>query len=175
MTPTMQKILHYLGYGPNTSGVPRTPAAHQAPSDQVALRLSALWSTCKKHFSMGDNQGLGIGGGLVEIAALTALIGGSTAESLALGTRGACGLPWAALSSFGSIFIVKACVSACTPAWLRETIGVRTAGSDAAVGCNLSLDRQSRGRRLGAEAVGVEVQCDKVSCLAGEVDATDLW
>jgi hypothetical protein len=89
-----------------------------------------------------------ISGGLVKIAALTALIGGSTAESPALGNRGACGLPWAALRSFGSIYIVKACVSACTPGWLRDTIGIRTVGSDKAVGCSMSLNRKTNNRGL---------------------------
>ncbi|KAH7087991.1 hypothetical protein FB567DRAFT_423882, partial [Paraphoma chrysanthemicola] len=94
---------------------------------------------------------------LVEIAALTTFIGGSSAESLALGSRGACGLPWAALSSFGSIFVVKACISACTPAWLRETIGVRTNGSDTAVGCSTNLCRKPHTQRITGEAVGVLV------------------
>ena len=102
----------------------------------------------------------------MEIAALTALIGGSTAESLALGACGACCLLWAALSSFGSIFILKVCVSACTPAWLRETIAVRTAGSHTAVGCNGRLDGKVNGRRMVEDAIGVMVECNMVCSLA---------
>lgn len=37
--------------------------------------------------------GLDVSGGLVEVAALTSLIGATTAESLILGSRGAAGLP----------------------------------------------------------------------------------
>lgn len=102
-------------------------------------------------------------GGLVEIAALTAVIGGSTAELIALGNCGACGLPWAALSSFGSIFIVKACISACTPGWLRDTVGVRTSGSDKAIGCCMSLSRKANSRVVTGSAVGVTVKWTKVS------------
>lgn len=113
--------------------------------------------------SMEKAQNFSFSGGLVEIAALTALIGGSTAESLTLGNRGACGLPWAALSSFGSIFIIKACISACTPAWLRETIGVRTRGSDNAVGCSMRLNRNANNRGMTGDAVGIITELDKVS------------
>ncbi|RYP03363.1 hypothetical protein DL764_005178 [Monosporascus ibericus] len=55
---------------------------------------------------------LNVGGGFVEIAALAALVGGTTAESLILGSRGAAGLPLAAMSAFGSPFLIKACIAA---------------------------------------------------------------
>ncbi|PVI02128.1 hypothetical protein DM02DRAFT_670802 [Periconia macrospinosa] len=147
----MQKILAMFKYQSATSWAEGTPF----------LSLTAVSNTLLNLIPMGDDQKLSISGGLVEIAALTALIGGSTAESLALGSRGACGLPWAALSSFGSLFIVKACVSVCTPAWLRETIGVRTAGSDTAVGCNGRLDGKVNGRRMGGDAIGIKVECNR--------------
>ena len=96
-----------------------------------------------------------IGGGLVEIAALTALIGSSSAESLMLGSKGAAGLPWAAMSMFGAIFIIKACVAASTPGWLRDTMGVRNSRSDEAIGLTLDLARSDRGKKIAGEAVGV--------------------
>lgn len=134
-------------------------------AEQALFGLVARLDSLRKYIPMADDQKFSISGGLVEIAALTALIGGATAESLALGTRGAAGLPWAALSSFGSIFLVKACVAASTPAWLRETIGVRTAGSDGAVGCAKRLDARAKGGRMSGEPVGIMVECDKVGSL----------
>ncbi|RYO92976.1 hypothetical protein DL766_009920 [Monosporascus sp. MC13-8B] len=55
---------------------------------------------------------LDVGGGFVEISALAALFGDTTAESLILGSRGAAGLPLAAMSTFGSPFLIKACIAA---------------------------------------------------------------
>jgi hypothetical protein len=96
-----------------------------------------------------------LGNGLVEIAALTALIGSTTAESLILGSRGAVGLPWATLSAFGSLFLIKACIAAATPSWLRDTLGVRTPSCDAAVGLSLNLERAFKGTKSVADAVGI--------------------
>jgi len=95
--------------------------------------------------------------GLVEIAALTALVGSVTAETLVLGSRGAAGLPWASLSAFGSLFLIKACIAAATPSWLRDTLGVRNLSSDAAVGLSLNLERKYKGTKNVADAVGVRV------------------
>ncbi|KAJ9664935.1 hypothetical protein H2201_004987 [Coniosporium apollinis] len=106
---------------------------------------------------MASFPNLDFGSGLVEIAALTALIGSTTAESLVLGTRGAAGMPWAALSSFGSVFLIKACIAASTPGWLRDTMGVRNARSDAAIGLSLDLNRRHKGRKTLGEAIGVSV------------------
>jgi len=63
------------------------------------------------------------GNGLVEISALTALIGATIAEALVLGEQGAAGMPWAAMSSFGIVFLIKACIAASTPGWLRDSLG----------------------------------------------------
>ncbi|KAF2277875.1 uncharacterized protein EI97DRAFT_441166 [Westerdykella ornata] len=164
----MEKIRAILQYEPTTSGL-RNPLRGNVQPEADACKaerapfsgVTASWTALLKYMTMADDQNLGIGSGLVEIAALTALIGGSTAESLALGTRGACGLPWAAMSCFGSMFTLKACVSACTPAWLRETIGVRTKGSDNAVGYGRRLDKKANGRRMTGEAMGVMVEWSK--------------
>ncbi|KAF3930215.1 hypothetical protein ABW20_dc0103427 [Dactylellina cionopaga] len=67
---------------------------------------------------------------IIEIAALTTLIGATTAESLVLGSRGAAGMPWAAMSTFGSVFLIKACVAASTPDWLRDTLGTENTRED---------------------------------------------
>ncbi len=97
--------------------------------------------------------------GFLEIAALTNLIGSSTAESLALGNRRAAGLPWAAMSSFGILSVIRACVTGASPGWLRETLGVRNSVSDLALGMKLDLTWGLRGaskaRRNDGEAVGI--------------------
>src|SRR5437667_10272727 len=103
---------------------------------------------------------LNLGTSLVEIAALSTLIGSATAESLILGNRGAAGLPWAAMSTFGSLSVVKACIAAATPSWLRETLGVRNAATDSAIGLSLDLaskymTREDMARRNLEEAVGI--------------------
>ncbi|KAJ7108809.1 hypothetical protein C8R44DRAFT_884837 [Mycena epipterygia] len=77
---------------------------------------------------------------LVEIGALTALVGSSVAQSLILGNRGAAGIAWAATSSFGTISVIKACFCGANSGWLRETLGIRTASSDLAVGLELSYN-----------------------------------
>lgn len=104
-----------------------------------------------------------VGGGLIEIAALTALIGSTTAESLMLGNKGAAGLVWGTMSIFGALSVIRACVSAATPDWLRETLGVRSPETDAAVGLSLDLDVKSlKGRSRIGGALGVSCANRKV-------------
>ncbi|KAJ6631289.1 hypothetical protein B0H10DRAFT_487658 [Mycena sp. CBHHK59/15] len=83
---------------------------------------------------------------LVEVGALTALVGSSVAESLVLGNRGAAGVAWAATSSFGTISVVKACFCGASSGWLRETLGIRTASSDSAVGLELEHNSNRAGK-----------------------------
>lgn len=104
-----------------------------------------------------SSMDLTIGGGLVEIAALATLIGATTAQSLVLGSRGAAGLPFAAMSIFGSPFLIKACLSACTPSALRETMGVKDAQSDAAVGLSLDVERVMKAGVTRGDIAGVSV------------------
>ncbi|KAL9603039.1 MAG: hypothetical protein Q9219_001403 [cf. Caloplaca sp. 3 TL-2023] len=91
----------------------------------------------------GASFSLNFGGGLIEIAALTALIGSTTAESLVLGNRGSAGLLWGTMSCFGALSVVKACIAAATPGWLRDTFGVRSKATDDALGVALTLDDTS--------------------------------
>jgi hypothetical protein len=81
-------------------------------------------------FSVGTN--------LIDITALTTLIGSAAAESLVLGNHGPPGVAWATMSSFGSFWVIRACIGAAIPGWLRETIGTRTSVSDMALGMELS-------------------------------------
>src|SRR5437868_2960995 len=101
--------------------------------------------------------------GMVEIAALTTLIGSSTAEALSLGNKGASGLVWATMSTFGVYSVVKACVAASTPDWLRETIGVRNDIIDSVVGLNLDLKMNFRSRNRIGGAIGVSCAIKPVS------------
>ena len=98
------------------------------------------------------------GNGLLDIAALTALIGSTTAESLVLGDRGAVGMPWAALSTFGSLYLIKARIAAATPGWLRDTIGVRNSRCDSAVGLSVSLGRSTKRSEAYGDSVGAALR-----------------
>lgn len=103
---------------------------------------------------------LNLGGGLIEIGALTALIGSTTAASLVLGNKGAAGLLWGTMSIFGALSVIRACVAAATPDWLRETLGVRSRETDAAIGLSLDLDSktlQKKSRVTGALGVACKV------------------
>ena len=100
------------------------------------------------------------GGGLIEVAALTALIGSTTAEALVLGNKGAAGLVWGTMSVFGSLSVIRACIAATTPDWLRETLGVRSKETDMAVGLRLRLDDRilkTRSRVGGAVGIACKV------------------
>jgi hypothetical protein len=55
---------------------------------------------------------LNFGNGLIEIAALTTLIGSSTAGDIVLGNRGGAGLVWGSITAFGSSPVIKTCASA---------------------------------------------------------------
>ena len=88
------------------------------------------------------NDTVPLSSGLVEISALTAVVGSATAESLILGNRGSAGVAWAAISIFGLVSIIKACISAATPTVLREALGVRIPSVDDALGVFLPLNAQ---------------------------------
>jgi hypothetical protein len=80
---------------------------------------------------------------LAHVAALTTLLGSKTAESLVLGSRGAAGLAWAAMSSFGSFHVIKARVAGCIPEWLRETLAVDSAICHTILGKSARMDNKS--------------------------------
>jgi len=110
---------------------------------------------------------LNFGNGFVEIAALTTLIGSAAASVLVLGNKGAAGLPWAAMSSFGCLSVIKACVSAGSPSWLRETLGIRDTTIDTAIGLSLNLasrhnDREDLARRNLGHAVAITCETFQV-------------
>ncbi|KAF8964209.1 hypothetical protein BDZ97DRAFT_917807 [Flammula alnicola] len=88
-----------------------------------------------------------IGNGLVEIGALTTLIGSTIAESLVLGNGGSSGLVWGTISAFGSPSVIRACISGASPGWLRAMLGLRSASSDAAVGLQSEFSLYSEAAR----------------------------
>ena len=85
------------------------------------------------------------GNAFVELSALTTFIGSSVAESLILGNEGGAGVAWAAMSAFGLMDIVKTCVGAASPGWLRTVIGARSENTDVAVGLEVSSSQRGRG------------------------------
>lgn len=109
---------------------------------------------------------LNLGGGLIEIAALTALIGSTTAESLVLGNKGAAGLAWGTMSIFGALSVIRGCLAAATADHIRESVGLRTKETDAAVGLSLNLNVKSlknRSRIGGAAGIMCKVGTIPVS------------
>ena len=85
------------------------------------------------------------GSAFVELSALTTFIGSSVAESLILGNEGGAGVAWAAMSAFGLMDIVKTCVGAASPGWLRTVIGARSENMDVAVGLEVASSQRGRG------------------------------
>lgn len=74
---------------------------------------------------------------MVEISALATIIGTPSTEGLALGLRGAVGLPWASLSTFGAVHVIKAMISCAIPDRLREMLGLRNVSIDSAIGLDI--------------------------------------
>lgn len=104
-----------------------------------------------------------IGNGFIEIAALTSLIGSATAQTLALGTKGPAGLVWATMTVFGGMSVVRAGVATVTPGWVRDSLGVRSTETDAAVGLSLDLNQKgTRYRTRAPPAKGVECVVENV-------------
>lgn len=78
--------------------------------------------------------------GLVEISALATLIGASNAEAMALGLTAAAGLPWAPVSTFGAVHVVKVSLAAVVSDRIREALGLRNDAVDSALGMGLEID-----------------------------------
>jgi hypothetical protein len=107
-----------------------------------------------------------LGNGLIEISALTSLIGSTAADSLALGDKGPAGLVWAMMTVFGAMSVVKLFIATATPGWLRESVGVRSPKSDATVGLSLDLNKSFKSRGREERAIAVECETKVVSMLA---------
>lgn len=95
---------------------------------------------------------------LAHVAALTTLLGSKTAESLTYGSRGAAGLPWAAMSSFGSLHVIRACAAGCLPAWLRETFSLNSTICQAVLGRSLPADDRSMLKAASDDCRGISAR-----------------
>ncbi|GJJ14367.1 hypothetical protein Clacol_008631 [Clathrus columnatus] len=83
---------------------------------------------------------LNFGNNIIDVSSLTTLIGSTTGEILILGNRGPAGIAWASTSSFGILWMIRACVNGASPGWLREMIGIRSTISDSVLGMSLDWD-----------------------------------
>jgi hypothetical protein len=104
-----------------------------------------------------------VGGGLVDISAVVTLIGAPTAEALIHGLKAACGMCWAPMSTFGSLHVTKACLSASIPDWLREPMGLKNQFVDAAIGVMLTVNhtKQAKNRVDLGDAIAIQVATPK--------------
>lgn len=82
-----------------------------------------------------------LGNGVIEVAALTSLMGSAAAQSLALGDKGPSASVCARMNTFGTTSIVTVLAAPAMPGWLRESVGVRSAKLDSVVGLSLNLDK----------------------------------
>ncbi|KAF8847989.1 hypothetical protein BDZ45DRAFT_733241 [Acephala macrosclerotiorum] len=98
------------------------------------------------------------GNGLIEITTLTSLIGSTAAQSLAIGDKGPAGLVWATMTIFGAMSIAMLFTAAVTPGWLRDSVGVRSAKSDAVVGLSLDLSKSFKYRSCNGAPKAVECE-----------------
>ena len=139
-----------------------------SPADICMALLQSLFvlfpsimanSTASSNFSF---QSINFGNNLIEIGALTTLIGSTIAETLVLGDRGSAGLIWSTISTFGASSIIKACISGASSGWLRVLLGLRNKASDVAIGLDLQLAHDSRGaiRARSTFDVPLGVSCD---------------
>ncbi|TDL15447.1 hypothetical protein BD410DRAFT_120589 [Rickenella mellea] len=92
---------------------------------------------------MSGSLGFKFGSGLVEVSALATILGASSAEALTLGLKGAGGMAWAAMSSFGALHVVKAALSAAVPDWSRDSLGLGGTHVDSAIGVAIEIDTKT--------------------------------
>lgn len=97
---------------------------------------------------------MNVGNGLVEIGALTTLIGSNTAGDLAVGNKGSAGIVWGSITTFGNSSVIMACAGAALPGWLRHILALRTRASDEVVGMHLLLSGGMVGRFAQAVRIG---------------------
>ncbi|KIK65909.1 hypothetical protein GYMLUDRAFT_257836, partial [Collybiopsis luxurians FD-317 M1] len=104
-----------------------------------------------------------LGNGLIDLGALTTIIGSTVAESLVLGNKGSAGVSWSAMSAFGSFSIIRACIGAAVPGWMRETLGLRTKSCDLAVGMHLRLESARKVRDGLGSPLAIMCETDEQS------------
>ena len=112
-----------------------------------------------------------LGNGLVEVGVLTTLIGSTIAALLVLGSKGPAGLVWGTASAFGTGSVIKACICAASPGWLKQIFGFRTPVYDGEVGMDLSLFPDSKLARMARSSLESPLG---VSCNAEDLDRVSL-
>lgn len=119
--------------------------------------IQSVLHAASKIFEMAEVKKLG--GSLVEISAVSTIIGAPIAEALIHGLKAACGVVWAPMSCFGVVHVVKACLAASAPDFLRESMGLRNQFVDDAIGVVLPVNRfkQARSRMDLGDACAIEV------------------
>ena len=144
---------------PFPNGAPPPPSSSHLLSLAAQLMPNYIMSAAPPSESAQQS----LAGGVIEIAALTALIGSSTAELLILGGRGAGGVVWASMSIFGVYAVIKACIGAVAPTWLRGTLGVQSAVIDQSIGASLDLrSRRTKSRLELGKAMAIQCAIKKV-------------
>ncbi|KAJ5404027.1 hypothetical protein N7509_003898 [Penicillium cosmopolitanum] len=88
---------------------------------------------------MGINLATPVAKIIAQIAPAAAIFPPATADLLVLGKRGAPGFPWAAMSIFSAASVIKTCVAAAFPDWMREIFKIRSDSTDSEIGLILSL------------------------------------
>lgn len=128
------------------------------------MEKSAIANSTDITKAKGALSSFNFGSSLIEIAALTSLIGSTAAESLALGDKGPAGLVWAMMTVFGAIPVVRLFIATSVPGWLRESMGVSNTKSDAVVGLFQDADTAFRfqDRKEPAIAVESEIKVGKI-------------
>jgi len=101
---------------------------------------------------------------LAVITLTTILIRENITPTLVLGNRGSAGLVWGTASVFGALSAIRACMGGASSGSVRSLLGLRSKASDAAVGLDLELARDSgravRVRHTLDDPLGVSVCCE---------------
>jgi hypothetical protein len=78
--------------------------------------------------------------GLVQISSLSTIIGGHSLDELSIGLKGASGLAWTPVSTFGLLKAMKLWIAGVVPSSFRDVLGLRSAVVDDAIGFKLWRD-----------------------------------
>ncbi|KIK65906.1 hypothetical protein GYMLUDRAFT_239586 [Collybiopsis luxurians FD-317 M1] len=120
-------------------------------------------SNSSSNFLFDTLSEINLGNGLIDLGALTTIIGSTVAESLVLGNKGSAGVSWSAMSAFGTFSIIRACIGAAVSGWMRETLGLRTKSCDLAIGMHLKLEGPQKARDGLGSPLAIMCETDEQS------------
>lgn len=109
-----------------------------AADDNITITTTTTTTTTTKEQIAASGYRVSLG--LVEISALATLIGATNAEALALGLAAAAGLPWAPISTFGVVHVIKVALAAVVSDRIREALGLRSGSVDSALGMIMEIN-----------------------------------